>query len=119
MIKPIQIKDSNVLRALMEKPYHPTLLDIVVWIADTYGVCITEGHREALHSGDVHNTDPCRAMDLRYWFYSPDLARAICDNINCRWEYDSKRPDMRVAIIHNSGKGIHFHIQVHTNTKRR
>ena len=113
----IQVKDSQVLKALMLHTYDPVLVDIICLVADQEGICITEGWREALHPKDVHNTDPCRANDVRTWCYKNPYK--IKDLINNRWEYDPERPHKQVAIIHNTGKGIHFHIQTHPNTRRR
>ena len=125
MPKKIQIKDVDVLRALLNRRIDDNLLVIIFWIAQEYGLCFTEGWREALRPGDVHDTDPLRATDLRYWFYRPTVAKEIELAINERYEYDYKRPEKNCAWIHESfnedgtSRGVHFHIQVHPNTRRR
>ena len=125
MTKKIEIKNVAVLEAIIRGEWHPMLQEVVLWQAEAHGVCITEGWREALRPGDVHFTDPLRGYDARYWFYEPDVAYYIEKQINERWEYDYKRPDMNCARIHESfnedgtSRGVHFHIQVHPNTRKR
>jgi len=118
MSKKIQVKNVDVLKALLNRKIHPTLLDIIFWIAEKYGLCFTEAYREPRGRGDVHCTDPLRAVDLRSWFYENDHAYFIEGEINRRWQYDPARPDMKVAMIHSvDGGALHFHIQVHPNTR--
>lgn len=116
----IHIKNVEVLKGLMEHNFHPILIEIICAVASKYGIFITESYRDALHPGDVHSTDPVRAIDLRSWCYvSEGMAYKIRNWINAVWQYDPARPYLNVAIIHDVGKGIHFHIQVHPNTCRR
>lgn len=120
MISPgeIKIKHPSILVALMERQYSPLLIQIIADVAKEHGIVITEAWREPLHMGDVHSR--MRAVDLRSWCYPDQLAYEIRHEINRRWEYDYERPDMDVAIIHKTkGGGLHFHIQVHENTRRR
>ena len=124
MPKKIQVKDVEVLHAIIRGEWHPMLIEIVLWQAENYGVCITEGWREALRPGDIHCTDPLQGYDARYWFYSPKVAREIEAAINSHWVYDPARPEKNCAWIHESfnedgsSRGVHFHIQVHSNTRR-
>lgn len=116
----VGIKNSQILRALMERNYHPLLITINCEVADKFGIFITEAWREPLHKSDIHNTKPGRADDLRVRIYGTlERAHQIKDWINKRWEYDFKRPELNVVIIHDTGRGIHFHIQVHYNTRLR
>lgn len=115
----IEIKNSSVLAGLMLHKFYPALVEIIVWLADNYGMVMTESFRPARHPGDVHSTDPVRAVDIRSKCYDGDLAARIRDEINARWEYDSNRPQMKCAIIHDVGEGVHFHVQVHPNTTKR
>ena len=120
MIEPgeISIKNTQVFKALMERNYAPLLIIIISEVAEKFGVYITEAWRKPLHSGDVHAYG--RGIDLRVRVYeSLEKAEQIRDWINKKWEYDFKRPRLQVAIIHNSGNGIHFHIQCSTNTRLR
>jgi len=115
----IEIKDANVLEGLMAKKFDPALIPVIVWVAVTFGLVITESYRDKRHANDVHGTDPVRAVDLRTRCYDGDGAYRIMDEINNRWIYDPGRPDKKVAMIHDVGQGLHFHIQVHPNTVRR
>lgn len=115
----IQIKTAAVLKGLMSKQYEPTLIEIIVWVAISFGLVLTESYRKKTHGGDLHGTTPVRANDLRTWCYPDGQAQEIAQAINDRWLYDPNRPHMKVAIIHDSGRGIHFHIQTHPNTVRR
>jgi len=113
----ITIKNTSILMGLMSHSFHPILTDIICWVAELYGLVMTESYRPQRHSGDVHSTNPVRAIDLRSWYY--DDAQALSGAINAKWQYDPKRPHMKVAIIHAiEGGAEHFHIQVHKNTVR-
>lgn len=112
----IQIKNPDVLRGLMTQNYHPILIDIIVWVAQEYGFVMTESHRAQRNANDLHGTDPVRANDLRSWCYAPGEAIEIAREINKKWQYDPRRRHKKTAIIHDSGLGIHFHIQVHPRT---
>ena len=120
----IAIKDKDILRGLMERRYAPILIDIICFVAEKYGFVMTESYRDKLHKNDLHGTIPVRAIDLREWYYKPGKAAAIEAKINSMWEYDPRRPDMTCAYIHKNRKagpdgtfGLHFHIQVHPNTR--
>ena len=112
----ILIKNTSVLKALLSKEYHPLLIEIVLdAISVAENVVVTEGWREG---GGVHSTDPCRGLDIRSWIYSATKLREIQDYINSRWVYDPKGPTMECIILHNTGQGIHLHLQCHPNTVR-
>lgn len=112
----ILIKNPSVLKALLVKNYHLLLIEIVL---DVYSVAseivVTEGWREGK---GVHSTNPCRGIDLRSWIYSASRIEQIQHYINSRWTYDPKRPTMECCIIHDTGLGVHLHLQVHPNTIR-
>lgn len=115
----IIVKDTNVLRGLMERRFVPLLVLIILDVAKEFGIVITESYRDKRHPNDLHGTQPVRAIDLRSWCYPDAMAYRIMEWINKRWVYDSSRPKKVVAWIHDSGNGIHLHIQVHPNTQRR
>lgn len=99
--------------------WHHKLVDVTMWIMDLTGeVVITSGRRyRTIHSGDsgIHLTDPLRALDYRYYIYNdPDHLVGV---INSHWHYDPSRPNLKVAVLHDVGRGKHFHIQVHDNTR--
>lgn len=113
----IEIKDGEVLRGLLEYRFNPLLYMIVEDILMQYqNVVITESWRPATHSGDLHAVVPVRALDLRSWIYNDPIK--IEEFINKRWEYDAQRPEYDVCVFHDTGRGEHFHIQVHPNTRR-
>jgi len=113
----ICIKDKSVLLSLLSIEYDPKLIEILTWLAGKYPeqIIITCGYR----AGDkgVHGTIPCRAVDIRSWtFKHPDR---VTNYINYEWVYDSERPGKKVAIFHDAGSGLHIHLQVHRNTRKR
>ena len=117
----IAVKDKEVLRGLMERRFAPILITIITELAKEFGIMITESYREKQHPNDLHGTQPVRALDLRSWAYSSEAeAYEIMQWVNQRWAYDFTRLHMQAAIIHKTNKGaLHFHIQVHPNTRRR
>jgi hypothetical protein len=117
-MKHIEIKNSDVLRGLMSRSYDMHLIDIICSVAAKYGLVMTESYRYPIRPGDLHSTDPVRAVDLRSRDYKPEtLCYEIEDWINKTWQYDPARPAMRCAIIHRvAGDVYHFHVQVHLNT---
>jgi len=113
----IRVKDIEVWEQLFEVPLHPLLLSLFKWIAERYTpVVITCGY---LHKKfwSVHGTYPLRALDIRSWVYP--FPQTVCNNINAAWEYDHTRPNLKCAVYHNVGHGLHIHLQVHDNTKKR
>lgn len=116
----IKIKNVGVLRGIYEHRYDPTLIDITCYIAEKYGLVITESFRVKLHANDLHGTDPVRAEDIREWAYPKHLAEKIEDDVNSKWIYDPTRPHKNCAWIHENRKtkGFHFHLQTHPNTRR-
>ena len=114
------VKDEEVFKSLFVKPWHPTLIAVYGWILELelQGPCITEGYRDPRHKNDLHGIDSTlRAIDLRSWRYKePEVLERI---INKVWLYDPERPEMKVAKLHDTGEGMHFHIQVHDRTVRR
>jgi len=63
-----------------------------------------------------HGTLPLRAMDERC--KDSIIGNRVAEYLNSRWVYDFNRPDMKVCIFHDVGKGVHLHYQVHPNTRR-
>ena len=117
----IQIKNASVTRELLIESYHPILIELVLWILQRYyNITITSGYRE----GDkgVHGTKPCRGLDIRsngikqYRGEIEITAGVICTKINSAWQYDPERPEKICAILHNSGSGMHIHLQCCKNT---
>ena len=70
-----------------------------------------------LKASGIHVTVPHRSMDIRVVNW--DSAQEYADKVNARWEYDSRRPHLKVALGAPHGTGPHIHLQVHPGTKRR
>lgn len=103
-------------------PWHFNLIKIANWlIGITDELVFTSGYRTHLiHDNDsgIHITDPLRAFDIRSYLYKSP--KNIENRINSVWAYDPERPGKyNVANYHDTGLGVHFHIQVHNNTKAR
>lgn len=118
----IQIKNIYVLESILSHSFHPKLTAIIIWtrhqlkeLGENDDLIITEGFRRSKHRNDLHPLG--RAADLRSWIYKNP--RLICNHINKHWAYDPSRPTYKVCVYHDSGKGIHFHIQVHPLTVKR
>jgi len=104
----IKIKSIGVLRNLLRAVYDDKLILLIAWVITRYSdVVFTSGYRE----GDkgVHGTLPCRGMDIRSWIYNDP--QAIVDNINEHFSYDSDRPNKKCAVLHDTGRGMHIHLQ--------
>lgn len=91
----------------------PKLREIMRDIKDQFGPQeITSLYR--IGDNGVHGTLPLRAIDLRYNRKSKKIEKYLNNN----WIYDSERPGLNVAWVHDSGQGIHTHLQVHPRTVR-
>jgi hypothetical protein len=113
----IQIKDKDVFHGLLQYRFQPMLCRILRWLCNQVPeIMITESFRKKRHPNDLHGEIPVRAVDLRSSIYvRPDM---LAEKINKHWQYDPDRPNMKVAVLHDSGEGMHFHIQVHPKTMR-
>lgn len=65
----------------------------------------------------VHGQLPLRGID--FGCSNLDVGQVLVDFVNERWVYDERRHSMKCAMVHNVGSGLHIHLQVHPNTKRR
>ena len=113
----LQYKTKEVYLNHATKTHDKKLSEIEFWIIKNFGMLVTESYRKKKHKHDLHGTSPVRAKDIRSWHY--DKPEKVVDAINERWAYDPQRPTKKVAVYHNSGQGIHIHLQVHPNTARR
>ena len=113
----VSVKDIDVLTELLAGPYHTKLVDVLRWLESLYPgrMTITSGYRK--HDTGIHGTIPCRAIDLRSRNYTNP--RKIEEHINETYIYDPERPELRVAVIHDSGQGTHLHLQTCARTIRR
>lgn len=94
----------------------PKLRLIAIRVEKKMGCEFTATSLYRIGDKGVHGTLPLRGLDLRcrYGF----LGILIQDYINKNWQYDPKRPDMKCCLFHDTGRGLHLHIQTHPNTKR-
>jgi len=65
----------------------------------------------------VHGQLPLRGVDVR--MRDEEIGKLVESQINETWFYDPNRPDLKCAVFHNVGRGIHLHIQAHPNTVKR
>lgn len=93
---------------------HFHLRAVLRWVASKFGMCFVITSLYRMDDNGVHGQLPCRGADLRC--YDKDIANEICSKVNAHWKYDPSRPNVQVALAHNTGKGFHIHLQVHPNT---
>jgi len=106
------------LKNVLGVKWHRNLVDLVGWVVDLTGeIIITSGHRfKTLYKLDsgLHLVLPLRSIDIRSWIYNNP--ESLCDSINRKWQYDKNRPKLECAVYHDTGNGIHIHLQVHDLT---
>ena len=113
----LEYKNLNVLQSLFVKAWHPMLIGLLQWMVLRYNrVLFTQGFEKRDYPS-VHNTDPLRGFDIRHSVYEDPVA--VVDDINKHWIYDPNRPNMKVAILHDVGRGMHMHMQVCDRTALR
>ncbi len=116
-----QYKNEAVYLAAHSVPWHPTLLALEIWFYERYGRQVyTSAYRaHKIHSGDsgIHSTDPLRANDKRTMGLHP-YPMDVAQDVNKHWQYDPKRPNLKVCMYHDTGQGFHFHYQIHDRTRR-
>lgn len=106
----LEYKNLNVLKSLFTKAWHINLIGVLQWMVLRYNrVYFTQGW-ESRDYASVHNTDPLRGFDIRHSVY--DDPAEVVNDINKHWIYDPERPEMKVAMLHDIGRGMHMHIQV-------
>lgn len=99
----------------------PPLLDILRWLAGWFWgagkpFVVTSLFRPEGGSG-IHSTIPLRAFDCRCTDLSEPVRVGLCTAVNRMWVYDPARPALSVMLCHDAGWGVHFHVQVHPNTR--
>ena len=114
----IRFKNLNVLASMFKEPWHPILISLFKWILVRYSkntVLITQAY-EKRNYPSVHSMSPLRGLDLRSWAFKDPPPEEVEKDINEHWMYDPQRKDMKVCLYHDTGRGIHFHLQVHPRT---
>ena len=92
------------------------LQDLLIWFGQTFGEpFITSAYRA--NSAGVHSVEPLRGLDVRSYIYTNP--ENVAETINSVWEYDNTRPVYQCAILHDTGHGMHIHLQVHDNTRKK
>ncbi len=108
-------KTDQIFRYFATVSLSHNLQELLIWFRKTFGEpIITSAFRKG--ETGVHGTIPLRAIDIRSYIYTN--AQNVVDTLNQIWIYDSKRPKYKCAILHNTGKGLHIHLQVHHNTRK-
>lgn len=114
----IEIKSYKTLKGLTEVPTHIRMLGLQSWLVVRYSeVVFTSAYRDhKIHPKDsgIAMTNPCRHRDIRSWIYEDP--QKVVDDVNKNWIYDPKRPSLKCAMYHDTGHGVHIHLQVHDNT---
>jgi hypothetical protein len=111
----LKIKNHKVLMELLAVPYHKRLIKLLIWCCIRYHeIVITSGYRDK--DPGVHGMKPCRGIDIRSWTF--DDPQKIVDDINSYHIYDPYRPSFEVAVLHDSGKGEHIHLQAMNRTEQ-
>lgn len=116
----MRCKNKQVFINFHSHEKHPKLIELLWWLEGRVELILTSAYRKyKIHSKDsgIHTVLPLRAFDIRSWIFKnpQEIEKLINDN----WEYDPKRTYLPVAKLHDSGQGVHFHVQVHDNTVRR
>ena len=111
----IKIKDTEALESLLIQPVHENMLDLLLWVTNRYIVTITQGYEKRDYRS-VHSTIPYRGVDIRSWDFKDP--QSVADTINDNWQYDPGRPEKLCAVYHDTGRGVHIHLQVHDKTER-
>jgi hypothetical protein len=116
----VVIKSNYIYTGLMMGKFPPILVEMSLYLhklLDNHKTIavITSAYRE--DSEGVHHY--YRGIDYRSWELTNDQIDSICLEINNKYEYDPMRPDKECLIHHDTGRGLHFHLQSHPNTELR
>jgi len=110
----LDFKAANIFRNYLLAPHHPNLIELEWWWLEEFGEVIVTS---AFRFGDkgVHGQNPLRGIDFRSWIYNNP--EGMEKHANSIWIYDPKRPKKKCVILHSvRSKGIHFHLQVSSQT---
>ena len=83
---------------------------------------VTSIYRDAnedvrLGGSGIHVT--WRAIDIGAPGWNDNASATVAAEVNRRWVYDRKRPNLKVALYDEHGTGPHIHFQVHVQTEER
>jgi len=85
-------------------------LDNYIKMNYNYDITVTEIWRAERHPGDVHTV--WRAADIRTYDMPDSIKQAACDYLS----HVFYTGDKSTFIIHDTGLGLHFHIQVDSDS---
>lgn len=96
--------------------FHPILIEVLEDIEQEFG---EKEFTSLYRKGDagVHGTILLRGTDVKE--RNEIVGYVIKGWVNSRWRYDPERPEKKVCVYHDTGSGLHLHVQVHPNTQRR
>ena len=110
----ITVKSLGIIQSIEDAGgLHPKLWDVLRWVLKKWPnkLIITSLYRQGDHG--VHGQKPCRGADIRSWVFGyPD---AIVSAINDFWDYGDEKH--QVALLHDTGRGEHIHLQVRDETR--
>ena len=114
------IKSLYITEMLLTYEYDSSLIEIVMeaieWMIDNgEQPTITSAYRP--NDSGVHGCG--RGVDFRSWTMGKVKVEKLVNYLNDRWIYDIQRPNMKVAIHHDTGRGPHIHLQSHLRTQQR
>jgi hypothetical protein len=116
----MRCKDKKVFVGFHSHKKHPAMVELIWWLEGRIELIFTSAYRKyKIHTNDsgIHCVLPIRALDIRSWiFKNPHEVKKL---INDNWIYDPERPELKVCVLHDTGQGVHFHLQVHDNAARR
>ncbi|OEU68491.1 MAG: hypothetical protein BBJ57_07375 [Desulfobacterales bacterium PC51MH44] len=118
--KKMRCKNKQVFLNYHQHAKHPAMVELLWWLEGRVELILTSAYRKRpIHAKDsgIHAIIPIRAVDIRSWIFKNP--HKIEKSINDIWIYDPKRPNLKCCVLHDSGHGVHCHIQVHNNTVRR
>lgn len=111
---PITIKDTTVLEGLITHYAHPRLIDLLKWFVVRYSETVITCAYEARSRPSPHDSIPYRAVDVRSTVFK--FPEDVVADVNLHWIYDAERPNFKCALYHDTGRGVHIHLQVHDAT---
>jgi hypothetical protein len=113
----IRIKDHTVLEGMLSHPAHPALIELLKWFVVRYSETVFTCGYEVREKPGVHSTIPFRGMDVRSTVFEDP--KAVETDVNEHWMYDPDRPQKQCCILHNTGRGMHLHLQACDATVER
>jgi len=90
------------------------LRDMGTSFEEETGLTLTITSLYRMDDNGVHGTLKLRGIDYR--MRSRIIGKAAEKYINDRWIYDPNRPEMKCAVLHDAGNGLHLHTQVSNYT---